>query len=372
MSSAQTEALEQVETPTGVVDMSRVRRNAQGVVAYLSEHGLAWRPHVKTHKSLDIARLQLDAGARGLTVATPHEAEVMSHVCDDLLLAYPPVGRSKVERLMSLPERVKLSVGLDSEAALGPLAAAAHGAGREVGVLVEFDAGLGRVGVQSPQQAVALAGRCEELQGATFAGLMFYPGHIRMPVNEQAEHTQALSDRTQAFIEALADARLPPGIVSGGSTPTLFHSHLIDGLTEVRPGTAIYHDRDSWNMGVCTADDVAYSVLATVISTAVPGCAVVDAGSKALAKEEFRGGGEGYGVLLDYPEVHVGALSEEHGILDLAKTEWQPRVGDRVRIIPNHVCVSVNLQDSVLALDGAVTRTLALDGRGRGSYPTGS
>lgn len=364
------EALAGVETPVGVVDLERVRANAEGVVTYLRRHGLAWRPHVKTHKSLDVAKLQLEAGAAGLTVATPHEAEVMSHVCDDLLLAYPPVGASKVKRVITLPEHVTLRVGLDSAEALDPLAAAADAEGRSVGILVEFDAGLGRVGVQEPAEAVRLAERAAATPGSRFDGLMFYPGHIRLPVAEQDGLLEELSEKIGAFVSALEQAGLPPRVVSGGSTPTLFQSHRLAHLTEVRPGTAIYQDRDILAMGACAPDGLAYSVLATVVSTSVPGRAVVDAGSKALAKETFRSGGEGYGVLLGRPEVRLSALSEEHGILDLGATDWRPRVGDRVRVVPNHVCVSVNLQDRVLGLDGSQAEWMMLDGRGRGPYPT--
>ena len=357
-----------VETPIGMIDLARVRVNAAEVVSFLKPHGIAWRPHVKTHKSLEIAKLQLEAGASGLTVATPHEAEVMSTVCDDLLLGYPPVGASKVARLMDLDESVRLTVGLDSEAALRPLAAAAAEVGREVGVLIEFDAGLRRVGLTTPAEVVALTRLADELPGVAPRGVMFYPGHIRIAHGEQDDLLSELNDRMAGFLEALETAGFTAQIVSGGSTPTLWNSQKLEGLTEVRAGTCIYNDRDIRDMEVCTEKGLAYSVLTTIVSTAVPGQAVVDAGSKALAKESFRSDGGGFGVVFDRPEVVVRALSEEHGVLDLEQSSWRPEVGDRVRIVPNHVCVSVNLQDSLLAVDGDRTRLLALDGRGRAPY----
>lgn len=358
--------LDSIETPAGLVDLDRARANARRAVAYCSGHGLGWRPHVKTHKSLRIAQLQLEAGASGLTVATPHEAEVMATLCSDLLLAYPPVGVSKLERLAALPAHVDLRVALDDVAVLEPLAEAGRRVGRVFGILVELDAGMGRVGVQDPDQAVALAERAEALDGARFDGLMFYPGHIRSPRREQDESLEVLAERVGRFIERLTSAGLPPRVVSGGSSPTFWDSHRIGGLTEVRPGTCIYNDRDMVEMGVATRDQVAYSVLATVVSVAVPGQAVVDAGSKALSKETFRSGGDGFGVLLERPDVRVRALSEEHGILDLTATDWSPRIGDHVRIVPNHVCVSVNLQDRLWgfgASEGVVP--VELEGRGR-------
>lgn len=362
--------LGEVETPVGVVDLARARENARRVVAYAREHGLSWRPHIKTHKSRDVARLQLEAGARGLTVATPREAEVMATVCDDLLLAYPPVGGEKVNRVVSLPESVRLTVGLDSAEVLEPLARASRERGRTTGILVELDVGLRRVGIPDPARAVALAGKVADTPGVHFAGVMFYAGHIREPGPGQDAGIRALSDDLEEVLGLLEEAGLPAGTVSGGTTPTLWRSHEIHGLTEIRPGTCIYNDRDAVAQGAATPDQLAYTVLATVVSTAVPGRAAVDAGSKALAKEDR--GGAGYGVLLDRPDVTVAALSEEHGMLDLSNTDWTPRVGDRVRIVPNHVCVSVNLQDRILALEeSGDVAAWPLEGRGRGPFTAG-
>lgn len=361
---------EAVETPIGHVDLATVRANARRVATYAQSHGLGWRPHIKTHKSRTVARIQLDAGARGLTVATLREAEVMAGLCEDLLLAYPPVGPAKLDRLLALPEHVDVKVALDSADVLGPLADAARSAGRTVGVLVELDVGLGRVGLAAPETAAVLAERAASLAGTAFRGLLFYPGHIRVAEAEQGPHLAAVSDVVARALGALADRGLEAGIVSGGSTPTLWRSHEIAGLTEIRSGSCIFNDREGLDLGVASPDDLAYTVLATVVSTAVPGRAVVDAGSKALAKEA-RGGSGGYGAVLGRPEVEVVALSEEHGVLDVSASSWMPRVGERVRIVPNHVCVSVNLQDRLLALDDGKHRWLALEGRGRDPWPAG-
>ena len=355
-----------VETPVAVVELSRVRENADRVVAYAREHGLSWRPHVKTHKSRGIARLQLEAGARGLTVATLHEAEVMSTVCDDLLLAYPPVGSAKLDRLVRLPETVRLSVALDAPEVLYPLSRAVREAGRSVDVLVELDVGLRRVGIPDPAEAARLAAEITELPGVSFKGLLFYAGHIRSPGPEQDRDMEGLARTLERSYEALEARGLRADVVSGGTTPTLWRSHELPGLTEIRPGTCIYNDRDAVAQGAATPDHWAYSVLATVVSTRVPGRAAVDAGSKALAKEAR--GGAGFGVVLEHPEVTVTALSEEHGMLDLTGSDWRPRVGDRVRVVPNHVCVSVNLQDRIVVVDGARVEAWPLEGRGRGPW----
>ena len=358
---------EQIETPVGYVDLLRTRANAEKVVRYSRAHGLAWRPHIKTHKSRAIARIQLDSGARGLTVATMREAEVMSTLTEDILLAYPPVGRSKLDRLMRLPEHVDIKVGLDSVEVMLALAAAAAASGREVGVLVEQDMGMGRVGLSSRDAVIELARRVSETEGVRFRGVMFYPGHVRMAVEEQENHIRMVSDQVLDLLNGLAQEGLESEIVSGGSTPTLWRSDEIEGLTEVRSGSCIFYDREGIDIGVAGQQDVAYTVLATVVSTAVEGQAVVDAGSKALAKES-RGSGDGFGVLMDHPEVRVAGLSEEHGVLDLTGSDWIPNIGDRVRIIPNHVCVSVNLQDHLIGVEGDVHKVLQLEGRGRGLW----
>jgi len=344
--------LDALDTPVPLVDVDRMHANLRRAAEYCRAHGLAWRPHAKTHKSPALAAAQVRAGAVGVTVATVREAEVMGEVVDDLLLAYPPFGRAKLERLMTLPEPVRLTVGLDSAEALRGLAEAARAAGRRVGVLVEADAGMGRVGVQSAADAVALARAAADAEGVDYRGVMFYPGHVRDNVERQDEAIRALSDRVGALLEALAKAGVAARVVSGGSTPTFWRSHEIAGITEVRPGTNIFNDRTTSEIGACGWDENAYSVLATVISTAVPGQAVVDAGSKALSKEEIRAETVGYGALLDRPDVVVKSVSEEHGLLDLSRTDWRPRIGERVRIVPNHVCVSVNLHERLYGVRG--------------------
>jgi D-serine deaminase-like pyridoxal phosphate-dependent protein len=368
-------SLDDLETPAAVVDPARVRANARRAADYATAHGMTWRPHTKTHKSRAVGRIQLEAGARGLTVATPREAEVMADLTDDLLLAYPPVGATKLARIAALPSSVELTVALDSGEALEGLARAAASAGRSVGVLVEADLGMRRVGVQTSEEVLALARRTRQLDGVHYRGILFYPGHIRSEQAGQDAALAELSRRVSALIDALGDADLAPAAVSGGSTPTFWRSHEIDGVTEIRAGTLIFNDREQVEMGAATWDDCAYTILATVVSTAVPGQAVVDAGSKALSKEgrglaATAGASGTFGALLDRPEVTLSGLSEEHGILDLSGTAWRPRVGDRVRVVPNHVCVSANLQDALWAWDGERLDRWEQEARGRGPWTT--
>jgi D-serine deaminase-like pyridoxal phosphate-dependent protein len=349
---------ESLITPAALVDLDRMETNLDGMAAYAAGHGLALRPHTKTHKSPRLGREQMRRGAAGLTVATLTEAEAMASVTDDLLLAHPPIGARKLERLLALPSHVRVTVAVDSAEAIAGLAAAAQAAGRRIGVVIELDLGMRRVGVAAPPAAVELAGAAADAAALEYRGVLFYPGHIREPVADQGASLAQVGRELGAHLEALGAAGLAPSLVSGGSTPAAFGSHRIDGLTEMRPGTYIFNDRTTAVIGTCGWEACAYTILATVVSTAVPGQAVVDAGSKALSREELRAPDAiGFGALLDRPDVAVKAVSEEHGILDLSGTTWRPRIGERVRIVPNHVCVSVNLQPRVWGVRGEEIET---------------
>ena len=356
-----------LETPALVVDLDRLERNLDRAADYTRAHGIALRPHVKTHKTPWIAAEQLRRGAVGLTCATPREAEAMSEVGSDLLVAYPPVGAARARRLVALPENVRLTVGLDSAAAVELLAASARAADRRVRVLVEMDMGMRRVGVAGVEEAIALARQVAASARLEYAGVMFYPGHVRESVAEQEASLAALRQAVDKALGALERAGLRAGVVSGGSTPTLWRSHELPGVTEIRPGTYVFNDRTTAEVGACAWDDVALTVLATVVSTAVAGQAVIDAGTKTLGREPMRGSGaEGYGALLDRPEVTVKQMSEEHGMLDLSRTSWQPRVGEIVRVVPNHVCVAVHLADAMHGLRGeTIERSWPVTARGR-------
>lgn len=355
----------QLETPAILVDLAIMERNLRLMAAYTSQHGLTLRPHVKTHKTPWIAGRQVALGAAGLTCATTHEAELMSTVSDDILVAYPPVGAARIERLLRLPDGVRLTVGLDSSDAIAGLASAAKAAGRKVGVYVEMDLGMRRVGVGSVEDALALARIIERESMLDLRGVMFYPGHVRGAVEGQSAELAEIRRRVSDVKEGFERAGIPLEVISGGSTPTAWHAHET-GATEVRPGTYVFNDRTTASIGACTLQDCALTVLATVVSTAVPGQAVIDAGSKALAREPLRPEGDGFGVLLDRPDVIVKAMSEEHGLLDLARTDWRPRIGDQVRVIPNHVCLVVHCFDRAFGVEGEmVVREWRVEARGR-------
>ena len=357
-----------LETPALLVDLDIMERNLTRAAEYAAAHGLALRPHVKTHKSPRVAARQLELGAVGLTCATPFEAGVMSTVASDILVAYPTVGAARAARLAALPSHVNLLVALDSTAAIEAMSRAAAAEQRTVGVYVELDVGMHRVGVAGVEDAISLARAVRAAPSLDFAGIAFYPGHIRETGDDQDAKLAALGDTLTAALRQFEREGLSPRAVSGGSTPTLWRTHEIRGVTEMRPGTYVYNDRTTAAMGACAWDDCALSVLATVISTAVPGQAVIDAGTKALGREPVRGvEGEGFGQLLEHPDVIVERMSEEHGMLDISRSDWRPRVGETIRVIPNHVCIVVHLNDIVYGVRGGVLVTSwPVSARGRG------
>jgi D-serine deaminase-like pyridoxal phosphate-dependent protein len=366
MNQLWTGGAEALETPIPLVDLDRLERNLDRMAVYAARHGLALRPHIKTHKSPKVAIEQLRRGAVGLTCATLLEAEVMSEVGDDILLAYPPVGSSKLQRLLGLPEEIELTVALDSIEVAEALAHAAAERGRAVGVYVELDLGMRRVGLSAVEDAVALARRVSECPPLVYRGITFYPGHIRAPVGQQGEEIIRLSGGVRTAIDALERAGLRPGVVSGGSTPTIATAHEIEGLTEIRPGTYVFNDRMTQQTGVCDWDDCALTVLATVVSTAVPGQAVIDAGAKALGREPAARPEDGFAALVDRPDVTVQRLSEEHGILDLRNSDWRPAVGEQVRLVPNHVCIVVHLHEVIYGMRGnRIETSWPVSARGR-------
>lgn len=357
---------EALETPFLLVDLDSLELNLDRMARYAAEHHLSLRPHTKTHKSPRIAAEQLRRGASGVTCATILEAEVMAEVCDDILLAYPPVGGPKLERLLSLPPSVELTVALDSAQVASQLANAAAESGRAVGVYIELDVGLRRVGLSAVEDVVNLARLVSQSAPLIYRGICFYPGHLRSPAERRGEGQARLQRDLRVTLEALDRAGLHPPVVSGGSTPTFNTSHEIEGLTEIRPGTYVFNDRTTCQLGACRWEDCALSLTATVVSTAVPDQAVVDAGSKALGREPPEPPGDGFAAMWDRPEVSVTRLSEEHGILDLRHTDWRPQVGEQVRLVPNHACVAVQLHEVIYgARAGRVETSWPVLARGR-------
>jgi D-serine deaminase-like pyridoxal phosphate-dependent protein len=358
----------EIDTPRLVVDLDIMERNLRRVADYAAEHKLRLRPHTKTHKSVRIGKQQLDAGAAGLTVAKVSEAEVMLGAGPaDMLLAYPIIGHPKLERLMEVARRTHVTVALDSAYAAQQLSDAAHAAQVQVGVLAEVDVGLGRVGASPGEQLLQLAQHIERLPNLTLEGITFYPGHIK---DTDASGLAALAKVSELLAGVLADFRkagIETRIVSGGSTPTLFHSHKVEGMTEIRPGTYVFNDINTIRSGGCALEDCAASVLATVVSTARPGQMIIDGGSKTFSSDRLANSTDvTFGHIVEAPGARFHKMNEEHGFVDLTQAERKFKVGERVHVIPNHICVVVNLHEQVYGTRGDHVETVwPVDGRGK-------
>ncbi|HEV2566608.1 MAG TPA: D-TA family PLP-dependent enzyme [Microvirga sp.] len=346
----------QFGTPAVVIDLDVVERNIARVQGLCDAAGIANRPHIKTHKSPVIAAMQRDAGARGITCQKLGEAEIMAeNGHDDILIAYNILGEEKLTRLGRLLSQAKVTVAADNPVVVAGLPQAAAIAGRDLDVVVECDTGRRRAGVETAAEAVALAREIASRPGLSFAGFMLYP-----PESAVAE-TQAFLDEAKAGVRELG---LEPRVVSTGGTPNLVHLGKIRGVTEHRAGTSVFNDRMMLAAGVAQLEDCALTVYATVVSRAGPERGILDSGSKTLTYD--TGGLEGHGLILEHPQARIARFAEEHGFLDLSACNDRPNIGDVVRIVPNHVCVVVNMVDRLIAVRGdTIVGEMPVAARGR-------
>ena len=337
--------LNELSSPVPVVDYDIARRNIYRLQKYCDTHRFRLRPHIKTHKSPFFAHEQCNAGAAGITVQKLGEAEVMAQTgLADILIAYNILGREKAERLANLTNFARLSVAIDNEAALESLVWAENRASSPIGVLIEFESGGNRQGVQTPEQALDLAKSIFGHSGLEFKGLMTYPT------------TTKTAEFLQEALPRFRKAGIEVPVISGGGTPSAYRTHELAPVTELRVGTYIYNDRMMIAAQAATLDDCALTILVTVVSRPTVDRAVIDAGSKTLSSDLLAPGqGDGYGLLPDYPEAIIARLNEEHGIINVERCLRKPEVGERVRVIPNHVCVVTNLHDRSTSIETAMS-----------------
>jgi D-serine deaminase-like pyridoxal phosphate-dependent protein len=361
---------EEIDTPDVLIDRDVLERNVERMAAAVRERGLRLRPHAKTHKVPEIAALQLAAGAAGLTVATLGEAEVFAaHGAEDLFIAYPLwVGPRQAERLRRLSATARISVGVDSAEAARIMGEQLGDAAGDIAVLVEIDSGHHRSGVH-PDAAADVA-RAAAGAGLRVEGVFTFPGHSYapgMPVEAAAQEQQAL-DRAAGQLEAAGFTVLRR---SGGSTPSAL---LTDSAaaTEVRPGVYVFGDAQQLELGRCALEDIALTVAATVVSRhegghEVPRRVVLDAGSKVLGSDRAAWA-TGHGRLMDHPEARIPELSEHHATVVWPEDAPLPALGERLRVIPNHVCLTMNLVDDVAVVrDGELLERWTVAARGRNS-----
>ena len=343
-------------SPAVVIDLDKVDANIARLQELCEAAGVQNRPHIKTHKIPSLAKKQVDGGASGITCQKLGEAEIMVDAgLDNILISYNLLGAEKMGRLGALSKRADITVVADNPTVVAGLPDAGRIAGRPINVMVECDTGRKRVGVETAAEAIALAKDIASRPELNFRGFMFYPPEQSWP------ETQKFFDEATAGI---ADAGLTAEIVSTGGTPNLKNLGQLNGATEHRSGTSIFNDRMMMACGAATLEDCALTVYATVVSRAGPERGILDSGSKTLTSDP--GGLEGFGYILEYPEARIKGFAEEHGFLDLSACSNKPEVGEIVRVIPNHVCVVVNMVDRLIGVRGGeIVEELPVAARGR-------
>ena len=356
MNMLKSKILKEYGTPCAVINLDVVEKNIFRAQKLCDAKQLANRPHVKTHKSTILAQMQIKAGAKGITCQKLGEAEVMQKAgIDDIIVATNLLGAARSGRLSTFLKRCPIKVCADNPFTLEAYSIAANAAGRPLDVIIECDTGLRRAGVETPQEALKLAQIILKDPNLVFAGLLFYPPLDGWP------STQIFYDKLK---KGLANFGMEAKIVSTGGTPNFEHIGELEGATEHRAGTCIFNDRMMLKAGFAGQRDCAFNIYASVVSRAGPERGILDSGSKTLTSDQF--GLPGYGYIMEYPQAVIYELAEEHGFLNLARCKVKPAVGDVLRIIPNHVCVCVNMFDEIIAVrDGDIIDIIPVLARGK-------
>lgn len=353
----------ELDTPALIIDLDVLDRNIKKMAEFFEPLEANLRPHTKTHKCPIIAKKQIEAGAIGITCAKLGEAEVMvNNGIKDVLIANEIVGRKKIERLVDLAKKAKITVAVDSFENVDEISEYASKEGVSIGVLVEVNVGMNRCGVEPGLQALKLAKRMMIKSGIEFKGLMGYEGHAVMIENFEerkkvVEKAMKLLIDTKNLVESEG---IKVEVVSAGGTGTYNITGKYEGVTEVQAGSYVF--MDTTYRKVVKEFDNSLTVLTTVISKPTKQRLIVDAGLKAMPKEEHRN------IL---PEAKIDglelyALAEEHGYLRVGEKAKDVKIGDKIEFIVAHCCTTVNLHDNYyIVKDDKVVDTWKIEGRGK-------
>ncbi|MCC2668835.1 MAG: alanine racemase [Armatimonadetes bacterium] len=358
--------ISELDTPAVLIDLDILERNIRRAQDYFTTHGIRFRPHMKTHKIPQIGRMQVDAGAVGLTCAKLGEVEVMAEAgIEDIFLAFPIWGAEKLARLTALAERCRLTVAFDSPEVADGIGAAAQAAGQEIAALVEIDTGTGRCGVAPGPDLVSLCQRVQDTPGLRFQGLMTYQGYVSGPTSQREALMKEENERIEEILAELGAAGLECEVVSGGSSPSLFLSHLVPTVTENRCGTYVFNDRNMVSSQAVTWSDCAMRIAVTVVSNAVSGQIIIDGGSKTFSSDKC-GAWEGFGRVAEDTDLLFLKMNEEHGYVRRNGSNKPHPIGERLHVIPNHVCTAMNMHEAVWAhRDGEVVERWEVAARGK-------
>jgi D-serine deaminase-like pyridoxal phosphate-dependent protein len=354
--------VERIDTPAPIVLVDVLQENIDRMQAFADRQGLQVRPHVKTHKCVEIGRRQIKAGAVGITAGNVGEAEVFAAAgFDDIFIAYPiwPAG-TKGPRIRKLAETIRLRVGVDNFWAIDALAEAMGDNADQLQVVIEVDCGARRSGA-APKYAGELAAAARN-RGLVPVGVFTYPGHGGSGPDARERAARDQDAALTTAVRSLSAAGITAEVVSAGSTPTVaFATNSV--ITEIRPGEYVFNDLNNTRLGACTEDQIALFVAGTVVSDWVPGQVMLDVGTKAIGRE---GTPEiGYSGIAG-TNVVLSRLNEYHGFLPLPEGDFRPSIGTVVPVVPNHVCpVVVNFEEYIVTdSTGTSLERWAVDARG--------
>jgi D-serine deaminase-like pyridoxal phosphate-dependent protein len=350
-----------LDTPAVLIDLDKLEQNIQRLAAFAKTQRVNLRPHIKTHKIPQIAQMQLRAGAVGITCQKLGEAEIMAaNGIDDILITYIIVGAQKLDRLAQLKRHAKVCTVIDSEEAMAPLAAAMQQAGLQHEVMIEVNTGLNRCGVSPGEPVLALVQRLQQYPSLKLRGIFTHEGHAyNFPDLAERERVamKAAGEMTRTA-QLLREHGFVCEVVSVGSTPSAMLIGKAPGVTEVRPGNYVFYDRVQLKLGSCREDQIAASVLATVISRPAPDRAIIDAGNKTMCTDNAADFDKTIGMVVGHPELTFNYSSEEHGRITSQSGAINLQVGDRVRLLPNHACGMMNMHDEVYGVRGEIVEAV--------------
>ncbi len=358
-----------IDTPQLIVSEEIMQRNIAEMASFAKSIKVQLRPHIKTHKCLEIARLQIAAGAVGITCAKVGEAEVMVNEggIDDVLLAYPIVGPLKYQRIVSLMEKARIAVAVDGTTAIETIGRAMAHHERVIDIYIEVNTGQNRSGVMWGEETVKMAQLIDRHPNLRLSGIMTHEGHVAfVDVEQIAAEAKVAGEKMVDTAGMIRKQGIDLKTVSVGSTPAARLTPTVPGITEMRPGTYVFNDSSLFRFGdTWTVDDCAARFVATVVSRTADDRCVIDAGSKTLAMDPSKAH-EGHGYIVGHPDVIITKLSEEHGVCQLPAGEKGFQVGDTVEVIPNHICPTVNLMDQMaIVRDGKVIDYWKIAARGK-------
>ena len=363
----------ELDTPSLLIDKERLERNILDMQRYAKESGVCLRPHTKTHKCPEIAKMQLAAGACGIAVAKTGEAEVMAeNGISDIFIANEVVGGSKLRRIAKLAEDgVKISFGVDTPCQVTEAERIFEEADVSVPVLIEIEIGENRSGIIEQADFLTLLDTIRTCPHVLFGGIFSHDGNTYSAESIAALHqlSETAQVRTLHFADLARQHGMPCKTVSYGATPTFMnHVKILPGITELRPGTYALMDA-SQGHAIGTLERCAATVLASVISKPTGTRTILDVGAKGLTMQSRTEGicaTPGKGTIYGREDVHIEKVFDEHAILNDKAFHDAVQVGDKVRIIPVHICPVCNLYETAYLIDGdEVVRKLPIACRGK-------